>query len=1072
MANRLNPDDGKGQANWADIDEDEDDWAPDTISWKDGTKVTIPQVEEHPIPEDPEPPQQFPQAEGPPQPKSPAFGSSAPARPGTLGSGKNLVLKGAPEKPTLVAKPPAPPTPVKSPWATLPKVDRASPVPMEPPVPQAGFNRLIPNHAPGQKAMPPPPFPPAAPKEIAPDDFNRSAWRDGQASGNRELYNSQNGRYEPVMDRRASMRSDQQHPRQLALLQRSSQPDNSQGPAEPSPAFQTSRVSEPHVPYGRRRGSSNVSGGSGSLHRLKGHDQQGLPPPELLSARRESFTGGSDHSPISPSHFSPSSHPAALRPLNNTNSNNISINNSNNNNQAWPSHISPATTHATPYQPAPPVPPPDAKTSPSITDQDISEQKRLMHERRELAMKRRLEEEAKEEAARRERIRLKLEAMGPAPESRSARMAASKEEVSGAQRPSSRAEQLGGTAVEGRGSEAPNSAAGAEDGSEAGPNSTSAQSQAHPSSAKEAENRGGQQRGGAAPDLPWSGSSSHSDRYPQWGLHGPNKNVWGSPNNDRSLGNGTFNADLSRVSDNPPPPPPPGSLPAKTGPAPGPIAPPTSNKGGTSKPPTGARQPPIGPPRQPQRQDADPKQRTLMHSAWAANVRENDAVADREHRVQQDEDIRKLESQGRTLVDAQAPIRETWRPTKLADDGRRVTDGPSQSFHHGWAEGAPAPGAQKSLSAPGRPAELGQRSHADGGPPSNPILGANTGATTPQHRGSRFFPSRDATRQETSASTDSQRHAAPSPPPPDMAGHPAFDGDVARPHVSLPRPQPVVRLPPSASEAAGAASHAQSKQTPASAWAAAASQRDHDPGLSPVSPGGFGPRRGSMHNTDNKWQARIDSLLGGRKAPPPAKSLAVDSATRSSFEHQRHQNVATISLPSPVPSVLVQDESGSVVSRLMAEECFEEQEMGSLPAIRIPNKVPETAWQPSPAPKPFPKKLLATIVSAEPLTFPHDMSGGGMVFRVFVPGMSETKNITIPFSRTRSNPRRPTRGGRHSSQPHRPGKGRDHPSSSSYSNEHGSSSSGRAPSRNGRGGGSSFRGRDNWSRNSSTPIQT
>lgn len=51
MATRLHPDDAKGgQSNWADIDDDDEDWDPDTITWKDGTKVAIALTEEHNAP--------------------------------------------------------------------------------------------------------------------------------------------------------------------------------------------------------------------------------------------------------------------------------------------------------------------------------------------------------------------------------------------------------------------------------------------------------------------------------------------------------------------------------------------------------------------------------------------------------------------------------------------------------------------------------------------------------------------------------------------------------------------------------------------------------------------------------------------------------------------------------------------------------------------------------------------------------------------------------------------------------------------------------------------------------------
>ena len=1055
MATRLHPDDGKGQSNWADIDDDDDDWAPETISWKDGTKIALPHVEEHATPQAPSLPQQppakdtggFEKPQSPaPLPATAAVPSVSPSvRPSVLGSGKGLILKGAAEKPTLVAKPPAPPTPVKSPWAPIPRVDKAATV-IDPHLTQPGA-KYAGKDGLGSKSMTPPP-----PKEIAADDFNRATWRDSHGAGNRELFNSQSGRYEPVMDRRTSIRSDQ-HSRQPALLQRGSQPEH-QGPAEPSAAFQTSRVSEQHGPYGRRRGSSNVSGGSGSLLRLKGHDQP-LPPPEVLSARRESFTAVSD-SPVSPRNFSPSGLQGGPRHPTN---------------QIWPPHVSPAAIHSVPHQPPLPV---ENKAVPAVTDQDIEEQKRLMHERRELAKQRRLEEEAREEAARKERIRLKLEAMGPAPESRSARMAASKDEPS----PTTQKQpgQASASSDEQAQLETPSLIVNPDGKLETSTNGVPSQGQPQAGGPRDtAENRGQPQ--GTTHVHPWPNTTPQADRYPSWGPQSSVKNLWASPSNDRSLGNGTFISDLGRVAEHAQIPP----VPGKSGP--GPIAPPTANRGAlkpqtkASSAPLATRQPPIGPPVQNHRQEAEGKPRGLVQSAWAASVRESDAALENELQARREEDIRKLEAEGRSVIDAQPIIKDTWRPTKLSEDGRRIPDGPkqTQTFQHSrgvaWgtsAEGAPAP-AQKPAS--GTSQAPGSNRRPQGGivpsdAPSGPILSTGSGTTPQQGRGSRFFPSRDV-RQELGAGSDGQRQNSPSPPPPDMDGHPAFDGDVARPHVSLPRPQPVVRLPPAPDAAAGPPT---SKHAPSFGWAAPAPYREHETGQ-PISPSTPNAPRGPLHNGENNWQARIDSLLGGRKGPPPTKSLPVDSASRNSLEHHRPQSAATISLPTPNANTLAPEGDGLPTSKCMAEECFEEQEMGSLPPIRLPKKVPDTAWQPYPAPKPLPKKFGTTILSIEPLTFPNDMSGGGTVLRVFLPGMSETRNITVPFSRTRSNPRRAVRGsgGRHSSQPNRAGKARE--ASSAYPNDQGaSSSSGPAPRGGGRGGG--YRGRDNWSRNSSNPIQT
>lgn len=1008
MATRLHTDDTKGQANWADIDDDDDDWAPESITWKDGTKITIPHVEEHAQPpvapasahvSEPAPTIQHIAVREVEKPKSPA--PSILTHKPTLPSGKGLVFsKGAPEKPTLVAKPPAPPTPVKSPWAQLPKVDKAPPVVVEPSTSHQGPAKFGPGMSGPRSATPPP-------KEIAADDFSRTPWRDGPGAPNRELFNSQSGRYEPVTDRRGSVRTEQ-HSRPAALLQRTAH--ETQGPAEPSAAFQTSRVSEQHNPYGRRRGSSIVSGGSGSYMHLK-HEQP-LAPPELLATRRESFTAvDGPRSPIR--NFSPTAQHPGQRPLGN---------------QAWQPHISPASVHSLPHQapaeasfsagPSPAA----AMASPVVTEDAIALQKRLMHEKRELAKKRRQEEEAREEAARRERIRLKLEALGPAPESRSAKKAATKDEASAE------------THIQQR--ETPAAQGQKPAGPEAKPSETAAASPPQQETKQETSVNGLPEQ----PQPPKMPSKDHVEvRSQQQGPPNVNvwptgparpqpfshDNVWASPYNDsRNLGNGTFNPELA------------------TKHVPGPIAPPS-----TSRVPSGpaARPGPIGPPGQVSRRPPGTQPRNQMQNAWAAAVQSDDVVLTKEMRAQRDAKAQELQAQGLDFAAVQAPIKDTWRPTKVDDDGRRFSEKAEQAYH---ASKAPGWGSAAESAAHAASSEYVQQS-AVAGPPGEVPSGSILGAATQQTKSSRFFPSRDV-RQEATAGTDNRgRSSSPSPPPPDMAGHPAFDGDVAHPHVSLPRPQPVVRLPPPKAALAPIAGPKQG-QGPSFGWAAPAPYKEES------APASTGPA--------NNWQARIDNLLGV-KASSHAKSVPVDSATRRSLEHSQYAQSATVSLPRGLFPNLPSDNDGSPTSKDPAETCFEEQEMGSLPPVKLPKDAPEAAWHPSAAPKPLPKKFWPSVASADQLPFYSDTNGNGTVIYVSAPGMNDRKTITVPFSRNRSNPRRGGRGGRHPSQQHRGGKGRE--PSTSYSNDQMSSSPGPPGSRGGRGG---YPRRENWSRGGGGPA--
>jgi hypothetical protein len=1025
MATRLHPDDTKGQSNWADIDDDDEDWAPDTITWKDGTKISITHTEDQPAP--PPEPASRPTTKEPvaaDKAKPPAAVASPSVRPGGLASGKGLVLKGAQEKPTLVAKPPAPPTPAKSPWAMLPKIEKASPIAVEAPT-HAG-PKFPPKEAAVQHSNIP-----QAPKEIAADDFSRGPWRDGSTGGSRELFNSQSGRYEPVPERRGPLRQERQAP----LLQRPSHHEHNP-PIEPPGALQAGRNNDQDF-YERRRGSSNVSGGSGSWQRLRSMEHP-PPPAELINARRASTTGGSDAG-ASPRNFSPSGLQGGPR-----------------HGQPWQPRASPGTTHAVLQHPGGPAP--DGRGMPPpvqqpavvpVTEEDYELQKRLMRERRELAMRRRQEEEAREEAARRERIRLKLEALGPAPESKSAKAAKEQSPTPThiQTRDNTMSQKQGAADSQGTGKDVPALAV-----PESATQPTPHADEPPPSIPQPDGIEARPQPHGGSHAHPWAPTARQADRHPvvSWGHQPSTKNVWGAPNNNRTLGNGTFVADLGTAPITQPP--------GQSGP--GPIAPPSSARATSAAshmtvPEPAPRQPPICPPTQPQASSRRTTDREMKDNPWAAAVRLNDDKFSEMLNAQYDERDRRLQAESRSLKDIQPAIRDTWRPVKLDESGVRKEVASKHTLRIGqenpWAanESKSAVSQQAPLTTAGPPSEYGHlptttlpaRDMA-----STSLLGA---------RGSRFFPSRE-TRHDTNrdvrleASTETLRHKSPSPPPPDMPGHPVFDGDVTHPHVSLPRPQPVVRLPPSAAkEPPTSANNARFNQPksprPNFSWAAQAAYKEPDnASCAPV------------QKPENAWQAKIDNLLGGRKVHAPPKPTAVDAGGRapnSSTGQFTHS-----------------DAEGSVTTKGMAEECFEEQEMGSVPPIRLPKTVPEMAWQPSPTPPKGPHKKLQPIVSsADSITFNPDISGAGQVWRIRFPGQ-DAKTLVMPFGRTRSNPRRGgQRGGRHSTAgPHRQGKGRD---PVLYSAEQGGNASGaNAPhGKHHRGG---YRGRDTWSRSASSQVQT
>ena len=433
LATRLQADGDGKEAKWADIDDDEDDWAPDTIEWNDGTKITLAPTENALAPAEDRP--TISATKGTkvevnkanvPQPKQPsAVGPNATilkvgASTGVQPKVGNLVLKGSSEKPTLVAKPPVP-APVKSPWAPLPPVDKVSPLPINPPQQQSSAARFGQKDPHGFDAMPPPPSPA---KEIAADDFNRS-WRDHQAGNHRELFNSQSGRYEPVHSaRRGSIRAEQNF-RPPSLLQRPLHTDQ-QGPAEPSAAFQTSRsnTSQDASTWNRRRTSSNVSGDSGGYGRRMSFGRgQELPsiPSDDHQERRGSQPGAESNRDASPRNTTSVSEqsqqqysPRGLSPA------------QQNQHLPWQTRHSPSSSHAHLRGPnsaseqtaqAVNVPGEHGSFNPSAGEANdpIAMQKRLMRERRELAVKRRQEQEEKDEAEKKERIRAKMEALGLPP---------------------------------------------------------------------------------------------------------------------------------------------------------------------------------------------------------------------------------------------------------------------------------------------------------------------------------------------------------------------------------------------------------------------------------------------------------------------------------------------------------------------------------------------------------------------------------------------------------------------------------------------------------------------------------
>lgn len=387
---------------------------PETIEWNDGTKVNLAHNDSSTTLVDDqaaaaaaaaakEQEEAAKKAKVPPPKPVTTVGPNATVL--RLGSNSQprtggLVLKTPSDKPTLVAKPSAP-TPVRSPWAQLPPVDKVPPVPINPPA-QTAVSRFQQNEPYGGDIST---TPSSTTVEIPADSFTRTR-RDTQAGTHGQLYNSQSGQYETVSaPRRGSIRKDQNF-RPPSLLQRPS-PSDQQAPAEPSPAFQTHRsgTQQDHSLWNRRESStvSNDSGPQGRRASISKSSDIPRVPLELLQQRRESqplqSPSTSGHSQVrqahSDIHGAQNQYPQPIQ---------------SGVNAQLPHDLNSATT-ATQQQMAGL----SGNTAPSHMVNDIAVQKQLMREKRELAIKRKKEEEEREEAEKRERIRIRMEKMGLAP---------------------------------------------------------------------------------------------------------------------------------------------------------------------------------------------------------------------------------------------------------------------------------------------------------------------------------------------------------------------------------------------------------------------------------------------------------------------------------------------------------------------------------------------------------------------------------------------------------------------------------------------------------------------------------
>ena len=1089
LATRLQADETGKEAKWADIDDDDDDWAPEIIEWNDGTKINLATLEEQTnlgrtkvsspdTPREEEVEEEEEEERTVEKLTQSMLSQVAPAAVGgdstktsvTNGGQQKsagLVLKGTSEKPTLVAKPLAP-VPVKSPWQTLPPVDKIPPVTVKPQSSQSGERSQKDPH--GFDSTPSVSSPA---KEIAADDFNRS-WRESQSAPNRELFNSHSGRYEPVNDnRRGSMRSEQ-HFRQPSVLQRPLQSDH-KGPAEPSAAFQTSRSSGQEATWGRRRTSSSLSGGSGNLARRMSNSkiQDGqLQGEAFAGGRRGSHQAILPESPHSQSsqpqvvlqtdRNHPRSRPQALGPKS---AEHVSDSGTTEEQlQEDSQHADSNISHGVQNALQPPA------------EDPIAMQKKIMRESRELAMKRRKEQEEKEEVERRERIRKKMETLGLPPpgqksetphvnaisgtsakENKTAPVLTPKPvtrptlsppkppvpELSGevkqygmmkVHHPESVRKQMSGRqqvprpVINGNNANPPLLSPSATSDNSRQDNERSLTNGASPSPKVEV-NKPVQREPKHDPaptsgQQPWDKTAADSQGRHAWGgaTMAPRSSqisqLWGAPGADRMLGNGAFTGDYPSLS----------NLPEIQKPHPlstrdpGPIGPPTSTQQPSHDPSVVPKRDVLGssidghhaPTSQNQANkrvnpdgrfdsrvgvgfvtSVDPgitststptgltdQQRAI--SAWKSlpaqlEARETEAAAKaaREHAA-------RLEEQARdgSKPDVHQPaFKETWRQVVMDDhsNGQRKVVGISKTVV-GTGDQALTGPRDRSLQLPPGP----------GAPPH--LMGI-----MPFHNshGSRFFP------HVAEAALPPHLRGIQNPmlveleihPPPDSADHPAYDGDVKHPLVSLPAPKPIVRLPP-------AVAQDPSPENPVVTKAA-------DAGRSL-------PRQIDIASS---WQDRIKGLFARKpSAATKSQTLPVSSASRAPLEVIGMDGSATVSLPNNGPALSTHPSNAAtyvdetVTSRATDEALFEEREFGSLPTVKLPTRVPANAWQPARPPltprgRPRFQKSIH-VLSIEPYFFKDVHTAQGVVIEVRLPGSAASKSVIK--ARSNINPRQRT----------------------------------------------------------------
>lgn len=1031
MTSRIQEDGGGTESKWADIDDDEDDWAPETIEWTDGTKTSITHNETTPPtaihdsriekPEKADKAEKVPEPALPPaEPVSvpretPKFApkptTSVGPNPTVLRLGANAERQaksasGSPrgtanERNFPTSTSPAPP-PSKSPWAPLPPVDKVSPI--TPPVQVYPQPRpLAREHPVADNFTGPPP-----PKEIAADDFNRS-WRDVQSGAPRELYNSRSGRYEPVAETRKGVWRGEQRAHAPSLLQRPAHNEPT-GPAEPSAAFQTNRSSaQDGPPWTRRRTSSNVSGGSGMFGRRMSAGRVDVPPKPGFEGRRGSQVNGMVDRDAAIPEFSHARYHAG---------------------PGWQRRSSLTMNDATGHAPGM-VPQPSAPVAPEQSagppkEDPVAMQERIMKEKRMEARQRRLEQEEKEEAAKRERIRLKLEALGPAPDKPKRKEAMEGSPPEGTQAPAAATtsqsppkppvpeptgepKQYGMMKVhhpdsvkrlvaaherERTGEKAapmPHHrrmpSPGREPKPEAAPIATGPPQTGEPqmpSPSRPLEPKVEDQSPQWRPNLnvpgpysPWSSNTKLGGTSPSL------TNPWKPLSNDRTLGNGIF--EQSQL----------GGFPARDIPLRGPLGFDTPSITPASQPfPATTMAPPDATAMSPL---PSPEVRHATYDSLSPIGHHPGPIGPPSSQPPHwQQDARPTGTVAWNNFHAVAAKREAEENERLRQEMNAMRDTPASlqvTFNETWRQ-------VRTGEQAGQRQVIGITRPTDSVPPPNPLPGfdhpvgglpfADTHARplgTVPVRSSRFFP--HATEQPKRPAFEEQEcMRSPSPPPPEeVTSHPVFTGFSDRPLVHLPAPKPIVKLPPKVV--------APPPPPPTFASMAAA------------------PPRMAPHHLPMgmSWQEKINGLFGKKTMHEKRGALEVASASKEPLDVQLHAESVPVSLPQNV-EVDVQTGDGEMSAQQVEEEelMFEDREAGSLPVVRVPNMAPPAAWLA--APRPSQSRLRAKnlksmqVHSIEPYSFGIDKDSSGYIrVSIRLPGAILAKSFVLPKKAPMHHPR-------------------------------------------------------------------